>query len=166
MFLDTVGDLTHLREGADTEMAFVTRAPADVVRPFVDRMGWAIPLWSCAGSSFHTDLGARLDPAAGLTHHNYRDETDGIGAVYTGDLPGQSVFLRVPDGAGGERVLHTYSTFARGTELLSTPLMLLDLTPGGRRERPGEVQPWVRLRGEYAPAEVPGARERDGGCCT
>lgn len=144
MFMDTIGDLTHLAEGADTQMAFVTRAPIDVVRPFHQRMGWDNPLWSSADTSFHADFGARLAPAEGLTHYNFRDESDGIATGYVGDLPGESVFVR-----DGEDVLHTYSTYARGTEELSTPLMLLDLTPAGRREAPGEVQPWVRFRDRY-----------------
>lgn len=147
MFVDTIGDLTHLAEGADTAFAFVARAPIEVIEPFRARMGWDRPLWSCAGTTFHTDFGARLDPAAGLTDYNFRDETDGIAAGYTGDLPGESVFLR-----DGDDVFHTYSTYARGTEELSTPLMILDLTPHGRREAPGEVQPWVRFRDRYGQA--------------
>jgi predicted dithiol-disulfide oxidoreductase (DUF899 family) len=45
------------------------------------------------------------------------------------ELPGVSVFQR-----DGERVFHTYSTYARGAEMLVSSAMFLDLTPLGRQE--------------------------------
>jgi predicted dithiol-disulfide oxidoreductase (DUF899 family) len=39
------------------------------------------------------------------------------------------VFLR-----HGDRVFHTYATFARGVELLVSTVQQLDLTPLGRQE--------------------------------
>jgi len=42
---------------------------------------------------------------------------------------GRSCFLR-----DGERVFHTYSHYARGTEGTQTPYTLLDLTAMGRQE--------------------------------
>jgi predicted dithiol-disulfide oxidoreductase (DUF899 family) len=46
-----------------------------------------------------------------------------------GEQPGISVFFRE-----GERVFHTYSAFARGSEHLVSTAMFLDLTPLGRQE--------------------------------
>jgi predicted dithiol-disulfide oxidoreductase (DUF899 family) len=46
-----------------------------------------------------------------------------------GEIPGCSVFLR-----DGETVYHTYSTHARGVELLVTSTQFIDLTPLGRQE--------------------------------
>lgn len=49
--------------------------------------------------------------------------------VEKGEIPGYSVFLR-----DGERVFHTYSTYARGVELLNPSTQFVDLTPLGRQE--------------------------------
>ena len=46
--------------------------------------------------------------------YNYRDRDELVAAGFTdprGELHGTSVFLR-----DGDRVFHTYSTYARGTE--------------------------------------------------
>ena len=57
---------------------------------------------------------------------------------------GVSIFAR--DAAG--RVFHTYSTYARGIDLVNTAYNYLDLTPKGRDE--GErSQYWVRRHDEY-----------------
>jgi predicted dithiol-disulfide oxidoreductase (DUF899 family) len=54
-----------------------------------------------------------------------------------------SVFYR--DGTG--EVFHTYSTYARGTELLVGAYNYLDLTPKGRNEK--TIFDWVRRHDEY-----------------
>src|SRR5438309_5683691 len=46
------------------------------------------------------------------------------------EAPGLSVFLR-----DGNDVLHTYSTYARGLDLLISTYNYLDLTPLGRNEK-------------------------------
>ena len=63
------------------------------------------------------------------------------------DLPGISAFVKGDDGG----VHHTYSTFARGLDLINPAYNLLDLTPLGRQEEglPFSMS-WVRLRDEYA----------------
>jgi predicted dithiol-disulfide oxidoreductase (DUF899 family) len=63
-----------------------------------------------------------------------------------------SVFLR--DGA---RVFHTYSTFARGVEMLVSTYDYLDLTPLGRQEdweepagrSDGPMMSWLRRHDRY-----------------
>jgi predicted dithiol-disulfide oxidoreductase (DUF899 family) len=42
----------------------------------------------------------------------------------SGELPGVSVFLR-----DGDSVLHTYSTYSRGVDILLFTFNFLDLTP-------------------------------------
>ncbi len=63
------------------------------------------------------------------------------------DLPGISAFVKGDDGG----VYHTYSTFARGLDLINPAYNLLDLTALGRQEEglPFSMS-WVRLRDEYA----------------
>jgi len=63
------------------------------------------------------------------------------------ELPGYSVFYK--DEAGD--IFHTYSTFARGTELLGGVYGFLDVAPKGRNEPPGgNLTAWVRRHDEYA----------------
>lgn len=45
------------------------------------------------------------------------------------EMPGTSIFLR-----DGDRVFHTYSTYARGAEMTGGSLYFLDLTALGRQE--------------------------------
>jgi predicted dithiol-disulfide oxidoreductase (DUF899 family) len=51
-----------------------------------------------------------------------------------GEQPGTSVFLR-----DGDRVFHTYSSYARGGDLLLGTYNYLDLTPLGRQFYVSEV---------------------------
>jgi predicted dithiol-disulfide oxidoreductase (DUF899 family) len=55
------------------------------------------------------------------------------------EQPGVSFFLR-----DGDDVLHTYSTFARGTEMLGGAYSILDLTALGRQEE------WEEPKGRAA----------------
>jgi predicted dithiol-disulfide oxidoreductase (DUF899 family) len=57
--------------------------------------------------------------------------------------PGISVFLKE-----GERIFHTYSTYARGLDMLNVAYHYMDLVPKGRDEGDGG-QMWVRRRDEY-----------------
>jgi predicted dithiol-disulfide oxidoreductase (DUF899 family) len=63
------------------------------------------------------------------------------------ELSGLSVFCK--DAKGD--VFHTYSTYARGDELVDTSYMLLDMTPKGRNETGPyrNLMDWVRRHDEY-----------------
>jgi len=65
------------------------------------------------------------------------------------DREGASAFYRDRDGA----VDHTYSTFARGIDLLNGTYNFLDLTARGRDEDPEAAQDWVRYHDRYPPAQ-------------
>ena len=134
---DNVGNLAHLH-ARDTTLALVSRAPQEQIRPFRERMGWALPWYSSHGSDFNADFGVSTA----------RGETFGL-----------SVFLR-----DGDAVYRTYFTRARGVEHLRLDFNLLDLTPLGRQET-WEESPegwpqtppyrWWRVHDEYAtPAAV------------
>lgn len=60
------------------------------------------------------------------------------------DREGTSVFYKDEDG----NVFHTYSTYARGIDLLNTAYNYIDLTPKGRDEG-SRNQYWVRRHDEY-----------------
>jgi predicted dithiol-disulfide oxidoreductase (DUF899 family) len=129
--LDDLGHLPHLHE-KDTSFAVVSRAPLTKIESYKQRRGWTVPWYSSFGSDFNYDFHVTLDEAVAPVQYNYRDrsELEEVGTPwYEGEQPGFSVFLR-----DGDRVFHTYSTFARGVELLVSTVQHLDLTPLGRQE--------------------------------
>src|SRR6266516_1088334 len=78
---------------------------------------------------FNQDLGVSFTPAElaqGPTYYNYKKRE----SQTEGEMPGVSVFAK---GDGGE-IYHTYSSFARGGDLLIGAYNYLDLTPRGRNE--------------------------------
>ena len=109
----------------DTSMAFVSRAPLAKIEAYKAKKGWTFPWYSSFGSDFNYDFHVTLDPAVTPTEYNYRP----IEQESPGEAPGQSFFLR-----DGDRVFHTYSTFARGTEATGGSYYYLDLTALGRQE--------------------------------
>ncbi|HEY8993423.1 MAG TPA: DUF899 family protein, partial [Lacunisphaera sp.] len=46
-----------------TSLVLTSRAPLAKITPFKRRMGWRIPWYSSAGTSFNRDFGVTLDPA-------------------------------------------------------------------------------------------------------
>ncbi|KAH8647673.1 hypothetical protein BX600DRAFT_530565 [Xylariales sp. PMI_506] len=149
-----IPDRCHLRS-RDTELACVSRAPADKLERFKARNGWAFPWYSCGErGDFNYDFQATLDPEredGGEVMYNYRTskEREALGkSPWTkGDFPGMSVFL-LQDG----EVYHTYSTYERGLEVMLTTLRLLDLTPLGRQDGPYGPGSF-RLQCEYGPED-------------
>jgi predicted dithiol-disulfide oxidoreductase (DUF899 family) len=129
--LDDLGHLPHLHE-KDTSFAVVSRASLTKIESYKQRRGWRVPWYSSFGSDFNYDFHVTLDEAVAPVQYNYRyrSELEEEGTPwYEGEQPGFSVFLR-----DGDRVFHTYSTFARGVELLVSTVQHLDLTPLGRQE--------------------------------
>ncbi|MGW0907787.1 DUF899 domain-containing protein [Streptomyces sp. NPDC002853] len=126
-FLDQIGHLAHLR-ARSTNFIAVSRAPFTKILPFKARMGWTVPWYSSHGSDFNHDF----DATVGEGEESF-------------EQPGLSCFLR-----DGDRVFHTYSTYARGTDWVASYSSLLDLTALGRQEEWEE--PKGRATGLGAPA--------------
>jgi len=131
MMADSIPPLSHLN-AKDTSLVLISRAPLHKLLAFRDRMGWTLPWVSSEPSSFNDDFHATVDG----------EERQAI-----------SVFLRE-----GERMFHTWSTFARGEEPFMLVFDLLDLTPYGRQESWEDSpagwpqQPpyeWMRLHDSY-----------------
>jgi predicted dithiol-disulfide oxidoreductase (DUF899 family) len=131
----------HLRH-RDTGFCAVSIAPIEQLLEYRNRMGWRFPWVSSAGTSFNRDFGvtfSEADLASGATY-NYGSTSGGAG-----EHPGVSVFVRE-----GERLLHTYSTYARGLDHLNAAYHLLDLVPKGRDEAGLPwTQAWVQRHDEY-----------------
>ena len=131
--------LEHL---ASRETAYVlaSRAPYDKIAAVAKERDWFIPWYSTYGSDFNYDYQVTLDADRGQLQYNYREEPDAVGGERSTELPGMSCFLR----AGGD-VFHTYSAFARGTDVLGSAYSFLDLTALGRQED------WEEPKGRVAP---------------
>ena len=63
---------------------------------------------------------------------------------FASEGPGVSVFYK--DAAG--QVFHTYSTYARGLDMLNVAYHYLDIVPKGRDEGDNPIM-WVRRHDEY-----------------
>jgi predicted dithiol-disulfide oxidoreductase (DUF899 family) len=129
-------------ENADLSFSAISRAPIAQIEPIKKRMGWRFPWLSSHGGDFNYDFGVSFtleDIAAGRAIYNYTRPVES-----SEDLHGTSIFTK--DGKGV--IYHTYSTYARGSELMDGAFMWLDLTPKGRNEIDG-IRSWVRLHDEY-----------------
>ena len=158
--LDNLGRLDHLH-ALNTTLVAVSRAPSAKIEPFREKMGWTMPWYSSFDTDFNHDFHVTLDESVVPFEYNYRtrEEFAEIGQPVDFEQPfelhGQSVFLR-----DGERVFHTYSAYARGTESVGGTHYYLDLTALGRQEdweepkgraggAPKASDDGVRFRDEY-----------------
>jgi predicted dithiol-disulfide oxidoreductase (DUF899 family) len=128
----------------DVTFVAISRAPLDTLAEFKARMGWTFAWVSAADTDFNYDFQASFSPEdvkAGALVYNY-----GTIAPGRADREGVSVFARDD---GGE-VFHTYSTYARGIDMLNTAYHYLDLVPKGRDEdQLPFTQAWVRHHDRY-----------------
>jgi predicted dithiol-disulfide oxidoreductase (DUF899 family) len=125
----------------DVTFVAVSRAPFEKIHAYQRRMGWQFPWFSSFGGDFNYDFGVAFPPAC-LAEDIYN-----LGTMSPGleDREGLSVFFK--DEAG--RIFRTYSTYARGIDMINGAYQILDLVPKGRDERPGDPQFWVRRHDEY-----------------
>jgi len=141
------GSVVHLINH-DVMFVAVSRAPYAEIAAYRKRMGWTFKWVSSFGSDFNFDYHVSFteEEKANRSFYNFRE-----GPYFHDELPGYSVFYK--DEAGD--IFHTYSTFSRGTEMMSGIYGFLDVTPKGRNEPPGtNLSGWVRRHDEYA--EKPG----------
>jgi predicted dithiol-disulfide oxidoreductase (DUF899 family) len=110
---------------------------------YKQRLGWKFDLISSYGSDFNFDYHVSFTDEqmkSGKLDYNYEiiDEKYGLN-----ELPGVSVFTKDENGD----VFHTYSSYARGGDLLLGAYNFLDLTPKGRNEE--QIMDWVKRNDEY-----------------
>ncbi len=149
------GSLVHLAN-RDTTLVVVSRAPLAEIEAFKKRMGWKFRWVSSFGGDFNFDYHVSFTPeerSGGKVHYNY-----GVGEFPSEEAPGASVFAK--DAAGD--VFHTYSSYARGLDILMGTYNLLDLVPKGRDEDGlAFSMSWVRHHDRY---EQP--KSAAGSCCS
>jgi predicted dithiol-disulfide oxidoreductase (DUF899 family) len=149
------GTRVHL-EHHDVGIVRVSRAPLAEIEAYNRRMGWTVPWVSSYGNDFNFDfhVSFRKDEIAkGEAYYNFAKRD-----VRSEELSGLSVFYQ---NAAGD-VFHTYSTYARGDELVDSTYMLLDMTPKGRNETgPNHnLMDWVHRHDEYEGVPRPKSRHR------
>ena len=136
------GAVAHLK-ARDVALVAVSRAPLEKLLAYRQRLGWNFSWVSSAGNSFNHDFGVSFtaeEIEAGTASYNYKE-----GGVTIEELPGISVFIR-----DGDKVFHTYSTYARGLDPYNGAYQLLDIVPKGRNEQDLPYpQDWVRRRDKY-----------------
>ncbi len=132
------GMLRHL-ESRDTSFVGISRAPYAKLAAYRQARGWDFGWYSSCGSDFNYDFDATLDPAVKPAVYNYQPQADRGDDAVDGEVPGFSCFLR-----DGDRIFHTYSTWARGSDTIGSSYSLLDLTAFGRSEE------WEEPKGRVA----------------
>jgi predicted dithiol-disulfide oxidoreductase (DUF899 family) len=128
----------------DVSLVAISRAPLAKIEAFKKRMGWSFKWVSSSRTDFNYDYQASFSPEAiksGSVFYNYVNTN-----MDMSDREGTSVFYKDPSGA----VFHTYSTYARGIDMLNGAYHFLDLVPKGRDEERLEfTQSWVRYHDRY-----------------
>jgi predicted dithiol-disulfide oxidoreductase (DUF899 family) len=148
------GVVVHLAQ-RDVSLVVVSRAPFAEIEAYKKRMGWKFKWVSSHGTDFNRDFHVSFTPeekARGKVEYNYT-QTE----FPSEEAPGLSAFIRNEAG----EVLHTYSSYARGLDILVGTYNFLDMAPKGRDE--GTLpwtMAWVRRHDEYEPARVKAAS-----CC-
>ena len=155
------GFAVHLAQH-DVMLTAVSRAPLEKLQAYKKRMGWTFPWASSSDSDFNFDFNVSFteqQQREGTIEYNYERgghamdmtpapepvaqfaKTCGTDApTYARDRPGMSAFV-LEDGV----VYHTYTTYARGLDVLWGAYQWLDRAPLGRNE----TGIWWRRHDEY-----------------
>jgi predicted dithiol-disulfide oxidoreductase (DUF899 family) len=145
------GAVPHMN-ARDVTFLAVSRAPLEKLDEYKRRMGWSFPWVSSEGGDFNFDFAvsqpkeqatqlAEAGVPAVVVQQAAACGTDAAG--YLTEAPGLSAFA-LSEGA----VYHTYSTYARGLEIMLGYYPLLDRVAKGRDETAG-TEHWLRRHDEY-----------------
>ena len=156
------GIVVHL---ANHDVMFwtISRAPLAKLQAYKKRMGWTFPWASSFGGDFNFDFNVQLteeQQRKGGAEYNFEreevwdpEESEGVvtfaamsgtdPATYVRERPGMTAFA-LENGV----VYHTYSTYARGLDVLWGMYQWLDRAPKGRNE----PDVWWRRHDEYKKA--------------
>jgi predicted dithiol-disulfide oxidoreductase (DUF899 family) len=133
--------IVHLNQ-RDVTMIAVSRAPYSKLIVYERRMGWSFKWVSSFESDFNFDYQASFTPdqlAEKNAFYNFVEQDPGIS-----EREGVSIFYKDREGD----IFHTYSTYARGIDMMNVDYQYLDLVPKGRDEN-GKGPFWVRRHDEY-----------------
>jgi len=136
------GAVIHLAH-RDVSLVVISRAPLAEIEAYKKRMGWKFKWFSSFNTDFNFDMNVSFTPEQlknGTAIYNFApldmdiDEREGVSAFYR-DKNGD--------------IYRTYSSYARGIDLMNTTYNFLDLTAKGRDENPDATQDWVRYHDDY-----------------
>lgn len=137
------GALVHLAH-RDVTLLAISRAPLPQIEAFKKRMGWRFRWVSSYGNDFNFDYHVSFPKdktANGKVYYNYD-----MNEFPSEEAPGISVFYKDPTGD----IFHTYSSYARGLDMLVGAYNYLDLVPKGRDEAELPwTMAWVRHHDKY-----------------
>lgn len=133
--------IVHLNH-RDVTMVAASRAPYPKLESYKKRMGWTFKWVSSDNTDFNFDYHVSFTPeeeAKKKAFFNYKIQNPD-----SSDREGASVFYKDPKG----KVFHTYSTYARGIDMVNVAYHYLDLVTKGRDE--GKSGPsWLCRHDEY-----------------
>jgi predicted dithiol-disulfide oxidoreductase (DUF899 family) len=121
------GVIVHLNH-RDVTFVAISRAPYATIQAYRKRMGWHVKWLSSSANDFNRDYHVtftREEREKGQAYYNYA-----TGSFPAPEGPGISVFYRDDDRV----IYHTYSTYARGLDMVNGAYHVLDLVPKGRDE--------------------------------
>lgn len=131
---------------ANRDAAFVSVANTSLekIDGYRRRMGWTFGWASSLGSDFNRDFNVTFTPeelSGGTTVYNYASR-----GFPSTEAPGISIFHK-PD---PDTIVHTYSTYGRGLDMMNGAYQLMDLLPKGRDEELLDYpMAWVRRHDQY-----------------
>jgi len=132
----------------DTTLAVVSRAPLAEIESFKKRMEWRFHWVSSFGTDFNHDFqvsASEEEKGKDKVYYNYAQTS-----FPSDERPGASVFFN-KDG----QIYHSYSTYARGLDILLPTYNFLDLTPKGRDEDSlPHTMAWVRHHDRYSDGKM------------
>ena len=144
----TDATLVHLAQ-RDVAFAAISRATLPQIEGFKKRMGWKFTWVSSNGSDFNYDYNVSFtkeEKANGKMYYNYQMQ-----AFPSEEGPGISVFYKDKKG----EIFHTYSAYARGTEMTIGTYNYLDYVPKGRDEDSLPfTMAWIRHHDRYADGKL------------
>jgi predicted dithiol-disulfide oxidoreductase (DUF899 family) len=126
----------------DTTLIAVSNTSLEKIDAYKARMGWTFKWVSSLGTDFNRDFYVTFTDEQverGEMYYNYR-----MTKFPVSEAPGLSAFYQGDDG----NVYHTYSTYARGLDILNGAYNMLDLTALGRHED-GKGMAWLRRKDQY-----------------
>src|SRR5438093_4379881 len=128
----------------DVTFVVISRAPLSAIERYKKRMGWRFKWISSHSNDFNFDYHVSFtkeEEKKNKACYNYE-----VGEYINDEMPGLSVFYKQENGD----VFHTYSTYARGLDILVGAYNFLDLVPKGRDEDHLDfTMDWVRRHDEY-----------------
>ena len=133
-------------EHRDVSFCAVSRTSLEKIEAYRKRMGWKFRWVSSLANDFNFDFKVSFTDemrASGHVQYNFGD----IGDPGIDELPGTSVFYKDSDGS----IYRTYSSYARGGEVLLGAYGFLDLVPKGRDENGPrhDMGDWLKRHDEY-----------------